>query len=63
MLTITAPVNTVTELLDTLERTAPRLRRYLDNSAFTLAVNGAAPINRVSNQMLKPGDRVDIVPA
>jgi molybdopterin converting factor small subunit len=63
MLTITAPVNTMAELIAALERTAPRLMRQLDDSVFNFAVNDEMLLHHVSDQPLKPGDRVEIEPA
>ena len=61
VLTITAPVNTMAELLAALERTAPHVMRQVGDS-FMFAVNGDV-LPRASDQLLKPGDRVEIVPA
>lgn len=63
MLTITAPVCTMAELLGALERKAPRLMRQLDDSVFNFAVNDEMLLHGVRDHPLKDGDRVEIVPA
>ena len=63
VLTITAPVSSMAELLAALERKAPRLVRQLDDSVFNFAVNDEMLLHRVQTHPLKDGDRVEIVPA
>jgi molybdopterin converting factor small subunit len=60
---ITAPVNSMAELLAALERKAPRLVRQLDDSVFNFAVNDEMLLHGVQAHPLKDGDRVEIVPA
>ena len=62
-LTITAPVQTMAELLAALERKAPRLVRQLDDSVFNFAVNDEMLLHGVRGHRLRDGDRVEIVPA
>jgi molybdopterin converting factor small subunit len=63
VLTITSPVQSMTELLVVLERLAPRLVRQLDDSVFNFAVNDEMLLHHVKAHPLKDGDRVEIVPA
>jgi molybdopterin converting factor small subunit len=63
VLTITAPVHSMAELLAVLERKAPRLVRQLDDSVFNFAVNDEMLLHGVQAHPLKDGDRVEIVPA
>ena len=63
VLTITAPVQSMSELLAALERKAPRLVRQLDDSVFNFAVNDEMLLHGVHAHPLKDGDRVEIVPA
>ncbi|MGH9348088.1 MAG: MoaD/ThiS family protein [Vicinamibacterales bacterium] len=63
VLTITAPVHSMAELLAALERSAPRLMRQLDDSVFNFAVNDEMLLHGVQAHELKDGDRVEIVPA
>ena len=63
VLTITAPVYSMAELIAALERTAPRLVRQLDDSVFNFAVNDEMLLHGVQAHPLKDGDRVEIVPA
>ncbi len=63
VLTITAPVRSMSELLAALERKAPRLVRQLDDSVFNFAVNDEMLLHGVQAHPLKDGDRVEIVPA
>lgn len=63
VLTITAPVRSMAELMVALERKAPRLMRQLDDSVFTFAVNDEMLLHGVKAQPLNDGDRVEIVPA
>jgi sulfur carrier protein ThiS len=62
-LTITAPVQTMAELVAALELKAPRLVRQLDDSVFNFAVNDEMLLHGVSGHPLRDGDRVEIVPA
>jgi molybdopterin converting factor small subunit len=63
MLTITAPVSTMAELLAALERKAPRLVEQLDDSVFNFAINDEMLLHGVQAHPLRDGDRVEIVPA
>ena len=63
VLTITAPVHSMAELLEALARSAPRLVRQLDDSVFNFAVNDEMLLHRVEAHPLRDGDRVEIVPA
>jgi molybdopterin converting factor small subunit len=63
VLTITAPVHSMAELLAALERKAPRLVRQLDDSVFNFAINDEMLLHGVPSHPLKDGDRVEIVPA
>ena len=63
VLTITAPVHTMAELLVALERKSPRLMRQLDDSVFNFAVNDEMLLHGVKSHPLNDGDRVEIVPA
>jgi molybdopterin converting factor small subunit len=63
VLTITAPVSSMAELIAALERNAPRLARQLDDSVFNFAVNDEMLLHGVGAHPLKDGDRVEIVPA
>lgn len=63
MLTITAPVSSMADLLAALERKAPRLMQQLDDSVFNFAVNDEMLLHGVRTHPLKDGDRVEIVPA
>jgi molybdopterin converting factor small subunit len=63
MLTITAPVSSMAELLAALERKAPRLMQQLDDSVFNFAVNDEMLLHGVRTHPLNDGDRVEIVPA
>jgi molybdopterin converting factor small subunit len=62
VLTIHAPVQSMSELLVALERKAPRLVRQLDDSVFNFAVNDQL-LHGARAHPLKDGDRVEIVPA
>ena len=63
MLTITAPVSSMADLLAALDRKAPRLMQQLDDSVFNFAVNDEMLLHGVRTYPLKDGDRVEIVPA
>jgi molybdopterin converting factor small subunit len=63
MLTITAPVSSMADLLAALDRKAPRLMQQLDDSVFNFAVNDEMLLHGVRTHPLKDGDRVEIVPA
>ena len=63
MLTITAPVSSMADLLTALDRKAPRLMQQLDDSVFNFAVNDEMLLHGVRTHPLKDGDRVEIVPA
>ena len=63
VLTITTPVQSMSELIAALERKAPRLVRQLDDSVFNFAVNDEMLLHGVHAHPLRDGDRVEIVPA
>ncbi len=63
MLTITAPVSSMADLLAALDRKAPRLMQQLDDSVFNFAVNDEMLLHGVKSHPLKDGDRIEIVPA
>jgi molybdopterin converting factor small subunit len=63
MLTITAPVFTIAELVIALERKVPGLSAQLDDAVFNFAVNDEMLLHRVQEHPVKDGDRVEIVPA
>ena len=63
VLTITAPVSTIAELVAALARKAPRVVEQLDDSVFNFAVNDEMLLHGVQAHPLRDGDRVEIVPA
>jgi molybdopterin converting factor small subunit len=63
MLTITAPVFTIAELVIALERKVPGLSAQLDDAVFNFAVNDEMLLHGVQEHPVKDGDRVEIVPA
>jgi sulfur carrier protein ThiS len=62
-LTVTAPVFTIAELLIALDRQVPGLAHHLDDAVFNFAVNDEMLLHGVQEHPVKPGDRVEIVPA
>ncbi len=62
-LTITAPVQTMAELVAALARLAPAVVGQLDDSVFNFAVNDEMLLHGVQSYPLRDGDRVEIIPA
>jgi sulfur carrier protein ThiS len=63
MLTVTAPVATVAELVAALGRTAPGVAAQLDDAVYNFAVNDEMLLHDAGAHPLRDGDRVEIVPA
>ena len=63
MLTVTAPVATIAELVAALSRTAPAIVAQLDDSVYNFAVNDEMLLHAVRAHPLRDGDRVEIIPA
>jgi sulfur carrier protein ThiS len=63
VLTITAPIFTIAELVIALDRKAPGLAAKLEDAVFNFAVNDEMLLHRVQQHPVKDGDRVEIVPA
>lgn len=61
-LTITAPVRTVAELVELLDRRLPGFREQLEDSVFNFAVNDEMLLHGARERELKDGDVVEIVP-
>lgn len=62
-LIVTEPVATIAELIDVLDRRIPGFRDQLDDSVFNFAVNDEMVLYHARDRALKPGDRVEVVPA
>ncbi len=63
VLTVTAPVGTIAELVAALSRTAPAVVAQLDDAVYNFAVNDEMLLHAVRAHPLRDGDRVEIVPA
>lgn len=61
-LTITAPVRTIAELVDLIDRRIPGFRAQLEDSVFNFAVNDEMLLHRARERELRDGDVVEIVP-
>jgi len=60
---VTAPVATIAELVTALDRQAPGVAAQLDDAVFNFAVNDEMLLHGVRQHPVRPGDRVEIVPA
>ncbi len=61
-LTVTAPVRTLADLIEVLDRRIPGFRAQLDDSVFNFAVNDEMLLHRARERELRDGDVVEIVP-
>jgi molybdopterin converting factor small subunit len=61
-LIVTAPVRTIGDLVEVLDRRIPGFRAQLEDSVFNFAVNDEMLLHRASERELNDGDVVEIVP-